>query len=226
MLVGHCAVAMAAKRVEPRLSLGALMAAAVLADLLGFVFILVGIEHWRMNAGSAGIYAVDLDSVPWSHGLLPNILWAALFAICSFLWRRHGAGAWILFGAVLSHWILDFVSHRPDMPLSPGLSGRYGLGLWTSVPATLVVEGLLWLMAIAVYVRSTRASKRTGIYVFWAMIVFLTLSWVNNLTARPPAGSLTAASIASLAFFTLLVAWAYWIDRVRKLEPNIVSLVK
>lgn len=54
------------------------------------MFILVGIEHWKMSAGSAGIYAVDLDNVPWSHGLLPNILWATLFAICYFLWRRHG----------------------------------------------------------------------------------------------------------------------------------------
>ena len=231
MLVGHCAVALAGKRFEPRLSLGTLMAAAVLADLLGFVFILLGIEHWTMNPGRAGIYAVDLDSVAWSHGLLPNLLWATLFAGGYFLWRRQAAGAhaWeasILFGAVLSHWVLDFMSHRLDMPLAPGLNGRYGLGLWTSVPATLVVEGLLWLIALAVYVRATRASKRTGIYLFWAMIAFLTLSWINNLTATPPAGSLTIAALTSLTFFTLLVAWAYWMDRVRKPEPDAVSLVK
>jgi hypothetical protein len=226
MLVGHCAVALAGKRADLQLSLGTLMAAAVLSDLLGFVFILLGIEHWTMNPGRAGIYAVDLDSVAWSHGLLPNLLWATLFAGGYFLWRRYAAGSWILFAAVLSHWILDFVSHRPDMPLAPGLSGRYGLGLWTSVPATLVVEGLLWVIALAVYVRATRASKRTGIYVFWAMIAFLTLSWINNIEATPPAGSLTVAAIASLTFFTLLVAWAYWMDRVRKPEPDAVSLVK
>lgn len=230
MLIGHCAVALAGKRAAPGLSLGTLMAAAVLADLLGFVFILLGIEHWTMNAGRAGIYAVDLDRVAWSHGLLPNILWATLFAGGYFLWRRQTLtdyrGAWILFAAVLSHWLLDFVSHRPDMPLAPGLDGRYGFGLWTSVPATIVVEGLLWVIALLIYVRATRASKRTGIYVFWVMIAFLMLSWVNNITAIPPAGSLTVAAIASLTFFTLLVAWAYWMDRVRPPELDVISLVE
>jgi hypothetical protein len=215
MLVGHCAVALAGKRAEPALSLGTLMAAAVLADLLGFVFILAGLEHWTRKPGNAGIYAVDLDSIAWSHGLLPDILWAALFAGGYFLWRRHVSAAWILFAVVLSHWVLDFVSHRADMPITPGLTARYGLGLWTSVPATLVIEGLLWLIAIAIYLRATRSTRRAGIYVFWAMIAFLTLSWVNNIMATPPAGSLTVAAITSLSFFTLLVVWAYWMDRLR-----------
>jgi hypothetical protein len=103
------------------------------------------------------------------------------------------------------------------MPIAPGLSGRYGLGLWTSLPATLLVEGLLWLIALAVYIRATRARKRTGIYVFWLMIVILMLSWIGNFTnGRPAGGTLTIAAISSLTFFTVLVAWAYWMDRVRK----------
>src|SRR5689334_17035102 len=111
MLVGHCAVALAGKRVEPRLSLGTLMAAAVLADLLTFVFILLGLEHWTINPGKAGIYALELDRVAWSHGLLPDLLWAALLGGGYFLLRRHAGAAWILFLAVLSHWILDWISH-------------------------------------------------------------------------------------------------------------------
>jgi hypothetical protein len=203
------------------------MAAAVLADLLAFVFILLGIEHWTINPGKTGIYALELDHVAWSHGLFPDVLWAGIFAGGYFLWRRHATGAWLLFAAVLTHWILDWISHRPDMPLAPGLDGRYGLGLWTSVPATLVVEGALWLIALVVYVRATRATKRTGIYVFWLMIAFLTLSWISNITATPPAGeTLTIAAISSLTFFILLVAWAYWMDRVRAPEPSTISLVK
>jgi hypothetical protein len=191
------------------------MAAAVVADLLGFIFIFLGIEHWTMNPGGSGIKAVDLDSIAWSHGLLPDLLWATLFAGAYFLWRRQSKGAWILFAAVVSHWVLDFVAHRPDMPLSPGLSGRYGLGLWTSLPTTLAVEGTMWVIALVAYVRVTRARKRTGLYLFWAMIAFVTLSWINNIAATPPPGSLTIAAVASLTFFTLLVAWAYWMDRVR-----------
>ena len=216
MLVGHCAVAFAGKRVEPKLSLGTLMAAAVLADLLGFVFILLGIEHWNMNPGAPGIKAVDLDSIAWSHGLLPDLLWAALFAIGYFLWRRQSKGVWVLFAAVVSHWVLDFVAHRPDMPLSPGLGVRYGLGLWTSIPATLAVEGTMWAIALILYVQATRARKWTGLYLFWAIVAFVTLSWINNIVATPPPSSLTIAAIASLTFFTLLVAWAYWMDRVRE----------
>ena len=216
MLVGHCAIALAGKRAEPSLSLGTLMAAAVLADLFGFIFILAGLEHWTLKAGSAGINAVDLDRIAWSHGLLPDILWATLFAGAYYLWRRRAPGAWILFAAVISHWILDFISHRADMPIAPGLTFRYGLGLWTSVPATLMVEGLLWLIAIAIYIRATRSTGRAGIYGFWLAIAFLTLSWVNNITAAPPAGSLTTAAITSLSFFTLVVSWAYWMNRVRK----------
>jgi hypothetical protein len=221
MLVGHCAVAFAGKRVEPGLSLGTLMAATFLADLLGIVLILLGIEHWTFKPGGAGVNAVDLDSIAWSHGLLPNLLWAGLFAGGYFLWRRRLTGTWIFFAAVLSHWILDVVSHRPDMPLAAGFTGRYGLGLWTSVPATLLVEGLPWLIALGIYLRATRASKRTGIYAFWPVVVFVTLAWISNFTAAPPAGSLTSAALSSLAFFSLLVAWAYGMDRVR--QPAVSS---
>jgi len=215
MLVGHCAVAFAGKRVEPRLSLGTLMAAAVLADLLGIVFILLGIEHWTFNLAMAGVYAVELDHIAWSHGLLPDILWAALFGGGYYLWRRNATGAWILFVAVLSHWILDFASHTPDMPLTPGLSMRYGLGLWTSGPATLAVEGGLWVIALVVYVAATRARKRVGNYLFWPMITFLTLAWYDNITAARPVENLKVTALTSLIFFAVLVAWAYWMDRIR-----------
>jgi hypothetical protein len=218
MLVGHAAVVFAGKRLEPRLSLGTLMAAALLADLLGIMLILLGIEHWTLKPGGTGVNAVDLDSIAWSHGLVPDLLWAGLLAGGYFLWRHQAKAAWILFAAILSHWILDFVSHKPDMPLAPGLSARYGLGLWTSPLATLWIEGGLWLAALVVYVRATRAGKRTGIYVFWPVIAFVTLAWISNFTAAPAAGNMTTAALASLTFFTLLVAWAYWMDRVRKPE--------
>jgi hypothetical protein len=197
------------------------MAAAFLADLLGIVLILLGIEHWTFKPDGTGVNAVDLDSIAWSHGLLPDVLWAGLLAGSYFLWRRDAEGrvrgTWILFAAVLSHWILDFVSHKPDMPMAPGLNGRYGLGVWTSLPATLLVEGLPWLIALWIYVRATRASGRTSIFVFWPAILLLTLAWIGNFTGgRPAGGSLTIAAISSLTFFTLLVAWAYWMDRIRK----------
>ena len=119
--------------------------------------------------------------------------------------------------AVVSHWVLDFISHRPDMPLAPGLSRVYGLGLWASLPWTLVVEGGLWLAALIVYVRTTRAKSRAGMYVFWLVVALLTTSWISNfaVSAPPAAQDPVSGSVIALGFFSLMVAWAFWMNRLR-----------
>jgi len=148
--------------------------------------------------------------------LLMDILWGAFLAVAYYLWRRHARGAFILFAAVVSHWVLDVVSHRPDMPLAPGIPGVFGLGLWNSIPATLLVEGGIWLVAIVLYFRATRATRRTGIYAFWAGIVILTLAWLGNISAPPSSGSGgIAAALPSLIFFASAIGWAYWINHSR-----------
>jgi hypothetical protein len=110
--------------------------------------------------------------------------------------------------------VLDVLSHRPDMPLAPGLSARFGLGLWTSIPATLLVEGGLWVAAIVVYSRATRPTGRAGILVFWAVIPLLTLIWYNNIAGPPPPDA-SSALFASLVLFGLVVLWAFWVNRLR-----------
>jgi hypothetical protein len=108
------------------------------------------------------------------------------------------------------------------MPLAPGLGGRYGLGVWNSIPLTYLVEGSLWLAGIAVYLSMTSARDRWGTYGFWAVIALLTGISVASISGPPPPGILTVAfgNVASLIVF----AWAYWIDRhrfliERRLEP-------
>lgn len=120
----------------------------------------------------------------------------------------------MLFAAVFSHWLLDFVSHRPDMPLAPGMLRHFGLGLWTSIPATLIVEGGFWLGAIILYSRVTRPRHRAGIYAFWSGVALLTLVWYGNIAGPPPSNPRTAP-FGSLMFFSLTVAWAYWMNRLR-----------
>ena len=119
--------------------------------------------------------------------------------------------------AVLSHWLLDFVSHKPEMPLAPGVPGYFGLGLWTSIPATVIVEGGFWLLAIILYARATHPKKRAGVYAFWSVIALLTLAWYNNIAGPPPPNPHTAPVI-SLVFFSLVVAWAYWVNRLRSAQ--------
>jgi hypothetical protein len=215
MLVGHFAVGFAAKRIEPALSLGTLVLAAMLADVLAFTLVAAGIEHFRVATDVQRNRLIG-DNIVYSHSLLMDVFWGALLAGAYFLWRRHAGGAWILFAAVVSHWVLDVVSHRPDMPIAPGIPRAFGLGLWNSMPATLMIEGGMWLLAIVLYVRATRAKKRTGVYVFWVGIVILTLAWLGNISTPPGSGqSAIAAGLTSLVFFGCAIGWAYWMDRAR-----------
>jgi hypothetical protein len=160
-----------------------------------------------------------VGDIPYSHSLLMDVVWAGLFAGAYFVRRRYPRGAWLLFAAVLSHWVLDFVSHRPDMLLASKTHGVFGLGLWNSIPATLVVEGGLWILGIVIYVRATRPKKRAGIYAFWIGVVLLTFAWYGNITSGMDPNPVRAG-ISGLIFFSLVVAWAYWINRLRPAEAS------
>jgi hypothetical protein len=197
MLVGHFAAAFVANRVEPHVSLGTMMLAAMLPDVLWPVFSLAGLERLGGYIG-------------YSHSLLMDVVWAVLFSGAYFAVRRNVRGSWVLFALVMSHWVLDVISHPPDMPLAPGISTMLGFGLWHSLPATLLVEGGFWLLAIVVYVRTTTARSSAGIYGFWPVIALLTWIWYKNITT-PPAPN----GVGSLTFFSLVIAWAYWMNRCR-----------
>ena len=213
MLVGHLAVGLSIKRVEPKISLGTLIAAAMFADLLWPIFMLAGIEQVGILPGVKLNRMIGYD-IAYSHSLLMDAIYAALFAAVYFVWRRYSRGAWMLLIAVLSHWLLDVVSHRPDMPIAPGVHTVFGLGLWNSIPATILVEGGFWLLAIITYVRATYPKGRAGTYGFWSAIALLTVVGAGNLVAPPPSDPVRAG-IGSLTFFLLIVAWAYWMEHVR-----------
>ncbi|HTT61519.1 MAG TPA: metal-dependent hydrolase [Bryobacteraceae bacterium] len=214
MLVGHFAVGLAAKRMEPAISVGTLVLASMLADFLWCILLLAGIEHVQFQPGIGAANYIAASDIAISHSLLTDGLWAALLAAVYFLRRRSLRGAWVIFGAVLSHWVLDWISHRPDMPLSPGGHTYFGLGLWSSIPAAVIVEGGFWGLALVVYARATRPKNRMGVYAYWSIAALLTLAWYNNLAGPPPRNPRTAP-VASLVFFSLAVAWAYWMNRLR-----------
>jgi len=215
MLVGHFGVALVAKRLEPKLSLGTLVLAAMLPDLLWCLFLITGIEHVQFKPvlGAAN-YLTDFH-VDISHSLLMDAVWAALFAGAYFLRRHYANGALVLVAAVLSHWLLDTISLSE--PLAPGSAIQVGFGLWYSVLGTVLLEGGFWLLAVILYARATHPRKRIGTYAFWVVVVLLTLAWYNNITGPPPPGAVTAG-ISSLIFFSLIVAWAYWMNRLRPVE--------
>jgi hypothetical protein len=213
MLVGHFAVSLAGKSIAPQVSLGTLVAAAMASDLAWPLFMLAGFEHVEFSPGSRGVISMRAD-IAYSHGLLTCAIGAVLFAAVYYFRRRDRTGALVISAAVLSHWLLDFASHPPDMALAPGMPLRLGLGLWNSIPATLVVEGAMWAAGILVYTRATRPRSRAGSYVFWIGVGLLTAAWLNNITAPPPP-DVASAMRASFLFFVLAVTWAYWVNRLR-----------
>ncbi len=213
MFVGHTAVALAAKSKARDVSLGWLMAAAFGLDLLWPIFLLAGIERVSIVPGATAFNPLVFDSYPWSHSLLMACVWGVCAALVAH-WRGVSIGAAGLIGAVVvSHWVLDYVSHVPDLPLWPGPSSRYGLGLWNSILGTLLVEGALFLAGIALYVRATRPVDRIGSWALWTLLVLSAAMWASSPWSVPP------PSPRALAWFSLgawlLVAWAGWADRHR-----------
>jgi hypothetical protein len=216
MFIGHYAVGLAAKRAAPRTSMGTLVLAAALPDLLVWALVIVGVEHIAIKPGITTTNPLDLYDYPISHSLLMDVVCGVLFAGGYYLVVKYSRGALLIFAAVLSHWVLDFVSHRPDMPLAPGVYTYYGLGLFNSRPGMILVEGFIWLVGIVIYVRTPRARKRLGTYVFWIGAALLTWIWFNSLRGLvPPGGSIVQIGVASLVFTLLVVAWAYWADHLR-----------
>jgi len=195
-----------------------LVLATMLADFAWCFFMIVGIEQVQFKHGMGAGNYLNATNIAMSHSLLMDVIWATLFAAAYFLRRHYPRGALVVFLAILSHWPLDFVSHRPDMPVTPGTHAYFGLGLWTSIPATLIVEGGFWVLAIIFYVRITRPRNRASTYVFWSGIVLLTLVWCSNIAGPPPPNP-TMAPIASLVFFSLSVVWAYSVNRLRNAQP-------
>ena len=213
MLVGHLAVALTAKKVEPKISLGTWTLAAFLADLVTFLLLIAGVEHFDPVPGAELNRTIGRDIV-YSHSLLMDIVWGALFAGVYFLRRRNPRGAWMLFAVVVSHWILDLISHRADMALAPGVGQVYGFGLWSSLPAILIVEGGFWLGALVLYAQATRTTTFAGRYAFWIGVALITLVWYGNIHAGMDPNPVKAG-VGGLIVFSLMVAWAYWINRLR-----------
>jgi hypothetical protein len=218
MFVGHFALGLAAKRAAPRVSLGVLFLAAQLADVLWPVFVAAGLETVRIAPGITVVTPLDFVSYPYSHSFAALVVWAAaLGGVCAAIVR--GPRTFLVVGGlVLSHWLLDVVSHRPDMPLYPG-GATYGLSLWNSLTATLVVELALFGAGVWLYVSATRPRDRIGRWSLVALIAFLLVAYVGNLAGGPPP-SVAAIYWLGIAGAAIILLWSWWADRHRATVPT------
>lgn len=212
MFLGHFALAMAGKKFAPTASLGALVLSAQFADCLWPVLLLLGIEQVRIVPGITRVSPLDFISYPISHSLLLQLVWGLLLGRAYFFWRRDLRTA-LPVGALLpTHWLLDYFAHRPDMPLYPG-GPKVGLGMWNSLPLTLLVEFGLFLIGLLVYLSATRSKGRRN-YGLWSFVLFLAVVYAASLLGPPPP-NVRMVALSALALW-LTVPWTAWADRQRE----------
>src|SRR5262245_61844106 len=173
MFVGHLAVALVAKRAQPRAPLATLVGATFALDLIWPVLLLAGIELVRVDPGNTAFTPLAFDHYPWSHSLSMAVVWAVMVGRVSAAVLKHTRAGLVIGLVVLSHWVLDVVTHRPDLPLWPG-GPKVGLGLWNSIALTVVVEGTLLVAALWLYLRATRAGDAAGRWALWSFVAFTT----------------------------------------------------
>lgn len=213
MFIGHFAVGLVAKRAAPRASLPVLLAAPQVLDILFPIFVVAGIERVAIEPGLTTVSPLDLQEIGWSHSLATSIGWSVLFALGYWALTKQRREAIVLGACVFSHWILDWVTHIRDMPVYPG-GPRLGLGLWNSLPGTLVVELALFGLGVWIYATDTRASDRRGNISWWAFVGTLLLMYFAAIfgPAPPDSRALIGASFGAW----LLLAWGWSIDRHRE----------
>jgi membrane-bound metal-dependent hydrolase YbcI (DUF457 family) len=214
VFIGHYAVGFALKRAAPGVSLGWLVLAAQLPDMLWPIFLLLGWEYVAVDPGNTRFTPLAFDSYPYSHSLLLVAVWGAALGGLYLTRRRPVASGVVLALGAISHWVLDWITHRPDLPLVPWSAEKVGLGLWNSVPATLGVEIPLFVIGVWVYARATRAERGGGDAGFAAFVVVLALIYAGNLFSPPPPDARSVA-LVSLGLW-LFPGWAAWIDGRRR----------
>lgn len=212
MFIGHYAVAFGAKRAAPRTSLGMLVLAAQLADLIWPVLVLLGVEEVRVVRGTNPFLYLDFVRYPITHSLVAIVGWGLVLGALYYAARRYARGAVVLGLVVVSHWLLDWLTHRPDLPLWPG-GPRVGLGLWVHPVATVIVELAMLVIGLWLYVRTTRARDAIGRWSLVTLVLLLLLIYASSFFGPPPPSARAVAAVGLAGW--ILPVWGWWIDRHR-----------
>ncbi|MEZ5331047.1 MAG: hypothetical protein R2991_03115 [Thermoanaerobaculia bacterium] len=213
MFLGHFGVGFGAKPAAPRRSLGLFFLAAQWADLLWPVLLLAGWEVVEIEPGATRLTPLAFVHYPISHSLVAELVWGVLLGLTVLAATRDRSGAVVCALLVPSHWLLDVLVHRPDLPLTLRGEARVGLGLWNVPSAALTLELGFLAAGLALYLRATRPLDRTGRWGPWALAGFLVAVYAANVLGPPPP-SVPAIAWAGQAQW-LLVLFGWWVDRHR-----------
>jgi hypothetical protein len=212
MFIGHYGVSFAAKAVRPTLPLWVLFLAVQLVDVFWAIFVLFGIEKVRIVPGITATNPLDLYFMPYTHGLISSLLWAVAAALVCRLFPKINAWgtAAVVGAAVFSHWLLDLIVHRPDLPLYDS-SFKVGLGLWNLPLIAFALEVVLLVGGMYLYFRTTGRRGRLGLIVIALMMMAVQ---VTVFFGAPPTSDVAVAVSALVSYF-LFAAVVYWLERRR-----------
>jgi hypothetical protein len=218
MFVGHYGPSFAIRAVRPEVPLWVLFVAAQLVDVAWGLLVLAGVEKVRIVPGFTAASPLDLYYMPYTHSLVAALLWsfaAALVCRRVFRWPGWSVASWVGI-AVLSHWILDLLVHRPDLPLYDD-TAKVGLGLWNYPGISLALEALVLVSGLCLYLKKTQGRTRVGRYgpVMFAVLMFA-MQVAMLFAPLPPSSAAVATS--ALAAYVAFAAVAAWIDRQRASE--------
>jgi hypothetical protein len=216
MFIGHYGAAFAVKRWKPSISLFTLFVAVQLVDIAWALFVLAGIENVRIVPGITKTNPLDFYYMPYTHGLLASLLWAALAGIAYASWRkhRHPVGLGLAMGtAVFSHWVFDFLVHRPDLPLYDN-SAKIGLGLWNFPMLAFGLELTVLVAGMAIYLAGSRARDRRGEVYPWLVGGLMVATQSLMFFGSPPT-SIAPVAVTGLFAYGLFAVLAAALDRHR-----------
>jgi hypothetical protein len=208
VFAGHIAAGLALGRAERRVNVALFVAAAVLLDVLVWIFILLGWESVRFPPDFASSHQPAFV-FPYSHGLLASVAWSALAAAFAWGLRRDRKLAVLLAAAVFSHWVLDFLVHRPELPVAGASSRALGLALWDQMPLALLLEATITVAGVALFLAGSgwpraRARALAG---FVGVTLAFTVIGMTAAPAPPSAAAMAATSLATLAVVCGVIAW-------------------
>jgi hypothetical protein len=215
MFVGHYGPAFAARAAKQSIPLWLLFIAVQLVDIFWSIFVLAGIEKVRIVPGFTATNPLDLYYMPYTHSLVGSVLWAIAAGVAYGLFRKvdnRSAGV-IVGAAVFSHWVLDLLVHRPDLPLYDDTL-KVGLGLWNyRVPAFLLEIASLF-GGMYLYLHSTKSVSSPGRY---GMVVFGVLMLVlqSIVFFGPPPSSDKAAAVTAIVFYVIFAGVTYLLEKQR-----------
>ena len=213
MFVGHYAAALAAKSAEPRAPLWMFVAGCQLLDIAWGGFLIAGVEKVRFNPALPGS-ALELYFMPYSHSLPAALIWSVVAAVLALSVMKLPRRAGMLIGMVVfSHWVLDFLVHRPDLELWFG-GPKVGLGWWNQPFPEMVVEMGLLAVAGAAWVAQRKGAGATAWPAVAFIAVLVAVQWIGVQT--PDGGGAASLGAMALATYLAVTAISVFVDRGRR----------